>query len=72
MTDLHTEARALARSMREYTLRKWLDSDPDLRSGFISLSPELTKFNAHVAKLERLAIGFRTSALAAPEPDHCP
>ena len=72
MTDLHAEARELGRQMRRHTLRSWLDSDPDLRFGFIAMNPELGKLNAHVEKLERLAVGFRTSALAAPEPDHCP
>ena len=64
-----TEAlRRETRELRKRHLREWLDTDPGLRLGFIELSPELKALSRHVAKLERLAIGFRTNMA----PDHCP
>jgi hypothetical protein len=62
------ELRLATRELRKHTLRKWLDTDPDLRLGFIALSPELARLDRHVAKIERLAVGFRTELI----PDHCP
>lgn len=73
LDDATNELRRATRELRKHTLRRWLDSDPELREGFIALDPELTKLDAHVAKLERLAVGFRDSALPRTrEPDHCP
>ena len=44
---------------RKAKLKAWLDSDPMLRKEIIAGTPELRDLEKHVAKLERLAIGFR-------------
>lgn len=53
------------RRERRKRLHEWLDSDPQLREGFIELSPDLKRLARWVAKLERLAIGMRERTDAA-------
>lgn len=48
----------LDREARKRAMREWLDSDPELREGFIHMSQELTALAARVAKQERLAVGL--------------
>ena len=44
---------------RKAALRAWIESDPEVREGLIELDPGLKALAADVAKLERLAVGFR-------------
>ena len=51
---------------RRDQLRAWLDSDPDIRTGLISLDPDLTALAARVEKWERLAVGLALQPAAEP------
>jgi hypothetical protein len=62
LDDATNELRHATRELRKHTLRSWLDTDPELRDGFIALDPELGRLKLHVDKLERLAIGFADRA----------
>lgn len=44
---------------RKEALRRFLDSDPELRPHFTKASPELTARAAHIEKWERLAVGLK-------------
>ena len=48
-----------AQKARKEAIRRWLDTDADLRPGFIELNDDLKALAAYVHRWERLAVGFR-------------